>query len=118
MPPHETSAAIIPTWLDWDSASFYLVSFVISAAAAGCFAALSNDGNKSWRVRVASMGISGFLGFVVIGLLLGRGGTITGHWYWFAISALIGLAGSHQEQLIEMLLKKFGLTSDDKKDEQ
>ncbi len=96
-------------WLEWNDAAFY--AFAWSSAFLAClFRSFSDDCYKSFTRSFFISGVSGFVGFSVVAVLVGwSGGGVSGHWSYIAIATLIGLAGKQQDQIIGLLLKKLGL---------
>lgn len=60
--------------------------------------------------------VTGFFAFMVVGFATGRDPDgISGHVFYLALAALIGLSGKYQTIILEKRLKQLGLMDDDDK---
>lgn len=88
-------------------AVFYLLAWGL-AALAGLSRQLSLSECVTCRHLLAVAANSGFLGFAVVAVLVRNSSGIGGfEFYHLAISAIVGLAGKEQEQIVSMLWKKL-----------
>lgn len=99
------------SWLDVNEASFYAASWSLGFLVA-LFRTLADSADISLRIALASSGVVGFLAFSAVGLLVGgaHDGAVSGHWYYLALSALIGLAGPYQQRIVRRLLQQAGIS--------
>lgn len=100
-------------WINAETASFYsavvIIGFLVSLAAS-----YSKPGVQSFRVSVCSSVVTGFFAFIVVGLLSGRDTDgLSGHIYYLAIAATIGMTGKYQTKILENRLKHLGLLTDE-----
>jgi len=95
-------------WINAEQVSFYtavvIIAFLVSLAVS-----YSRDTIKSFRISLCSSVVTGFFAFVIVGISTGRNTDgISGHVFYLAISALIGMSGKYQTRMIERILKQSG----------
>ena len=101
-------------WISINEIAFYATAW--STAFLSClFRTLADDIYVSLRRCFFLSGVSGWLGFVVVGILCGRGdpSSINGHVYYLAVAALVGLAAKQQDAIVSYLLKRINIGSND-----
>jgi len=99
-------------WINAEEISFYAavisIGFLVSVAVS-----YSSDNVKSFRISLCSGMVTGFFAFMVVGFITGRDADgISGHIFYLALAALIGMSGKYQTAIIETKLKQLGLIND------
>lgn len=95
------------TTIKASEAVFYMLSWVV-ASMAGISRQLSLVDIITCRNIVAVGVNSGFLGFAVVAFLVrASGGFVGTEFYYLGVSAVVGLAGKEQEQILSMIWRKF-----------
>lgn len=89
--------------MDYLSISYFATVFTV-AALAGVFRTVRNGDYRSVSHCIGVAGVSGFLGFGVVALVAGDHSRTDFNPVWYlGVSAIIGLAGKEQNEMISIL---------------
>ena len=106
-------------WLNVETSTFYGAVWAVAFVCSICVH-LGNSHPKPIRNCIWTSGVSGFLAFSTVAILLGdTSEPITGQWYYLGVSALVGISSKQADQLRQKLWdfvldQKITWKSDDK----
>ena len=90
-------------WLSIEEGTFYGAVWGV-AFVASIFAHLGNSHPKPVRNCMWASGVSGFVAFATVSILLGNNSEpLSGQWYYLGVSALVGVSSKQADKLRQKL---------------